>query len=196
MPLNPSTPRTLHHTRRVTYHGYERADGLWDIEGELHDSKTYATDTLTGAPPLPAGDPVHSMAIRATIDLSLVVHSIEVCMDAFPLQQCPRAQAALQGMVGCSMARGWRKSIDTHLGGVASCTHLRELLFNMATAAFQTLSEVLAATVPADVLPPYLGQCTGWDWNGEGVRVHYPQFFGRSDLAVKKPVPAQPSAPR
>ncbi len=196
MPLSPSASRTLHHTRRVTYHGYERADGLWDIEGELHDSKTYATDSLTGAPALPAGEPVHSMAIRATIDLSLVVHSIEVCMDAFPLQQCPRAQAALQGMVGCSMARGWRKSIDAQLGGVASCTHLRELLFNMATAAFQTLSEVLATTLPADVLPPYVGQCTGWDWNGEGVRVHHPQFYGRSDLALKKPAPAKPPGSR
>ena len=188
MPLNPSTPRTLHHTRRVTYHGYERTDGLWDIEGELHDSKPFEIGSLTGAAPLPAGAPVHSMAIRATVDLSMVVQSIEVCMDAFPLQGCPKAQAALQSMVGCNMGRGWRKSIDAHLGGVASCTHLRELLFNMATAAFQTLSETMAVTMPADVMPPYVGQCTGWDWNGEGVRVHHPQFFGRSDLAVKKPV--------
>jgi len=36
--------------------------------------------------------------------------------------------------VGCSMARGWRQAIQKHLGGVESCTHLRELLFNLATA--------------------------------------------------------------
>lgn len=192
MPLSSPAPRTPQHTRRVVYHGYQRADGLWDIEGELHDSKSYPTELLTGDPVLPAGSPVHFMAIRATIDTALVVHAIEVSMDAFPLRECPRARAALQALVGCSMARGWRKAIDTHLGGVASCTHLRELLNNMATAAFQTLSEVHAQSLPTDVVPHYVGQCSGWDWDGEGVRVHHPQFFGRSDLAVprKKTPPA------
>ena len=193
MPLSPPAPRTLQHTRRVTYQGYERADGLWDIEGELLDSKPRPTASLTGAPDLPAGTPIHFMAIRATIDLRLVVQAMEVSMDAFPLHECPRARAALQTMVGCSMTRGWRKSIDANLGGVASCTHLRELLNNMATAAFQTLSEALAHSLPADVVPPYVGQCAGWDWNSEGVRVHHPQFFGRSDLAVPRKKAADPA---
>lgn len=185
MPLSPPAPRTLEHTRSVTYHGYERADGLWDIEGELLDTKPHAKASLTGGPALPANAPVHSMAIRATIDLSLVVQSIEVSMDAFPLNDCPRARAALQTMVGCSMTSGWRKAVQTRLGGVASCTHLRELLNNMATAAFQTLSKALSETVPSDPdrAPPYVGQCTGWEWDGEGVRVHHPQFYKRKPMA-------------
>ena len=185
MPLSPSAPRTLHHTRRVTYHGYERADGLWDIEGELHDSKPFEIGSLTGAAPLPAGAPVHSMAIRATVDLSMVVQSIEVCMDAFPLQGCPKAQAALQSMVGCNMGRGWRKSIDAHLGGVASCTHLRELLFNLATATFQTVQGAFKSE--GDAPPRHLGQCTGWDFNGSGVQEHYPQFYGHVPRPASPP---------
>ena len=41
MPLSPPASRTLKPVRRVTYQGFERAAGLWDIEGELHDSKAY-----------------------------------------------------------------------------------------------------------------------------------------------------------
>ena len=37
--LPPAQARTLSHTRAVTYHGYRRDDGLWDIEAHLHDSK-------------------------------------------------------------------------------------------------------------------------------------------------------------
>ena len=178
MPLTSPAPRTLQHTRRVTYHGYARADGLWDIEGELIDSKPHATRSLTDSSPLPAGAPIHHMAIRATLDAALVVQAIEVSMDAFPLQECPRARAALQGMVGCSMAHGWRRAIQDKLGGVAGCTHLRELLFNMATAAFQTMSSVFTTSDP-DLPPRHLGQCTGWDLHGAGVQEHYPQFYRR-----------------
>lgn len=194
MPLSPPAPRTLSHTRSVIYHGYERADGLWDIEGELLDKKPYPTTSLTGGPNRVANAPVHSMAIRATISLALVVQAIEVSMDAFPLGECPRARAALQTMVGCSMTSGWRKAIEANLGGVASCTHLRELLSNMATAAFQTLAKAQSAALPSDRLPPYLGQCIGWDLNGEGVRMHFPQFSGRNDLVKGRKPDTKPAA--
>ena len=38
--LPPAQARVLSHTRAVTYHGYQRDDGLWDIEAHLRDSKT------------------------------------------------------------------------------------------------------------------------------------------------------------
>ena len=41
MPLPKSEPREPIHTRRFITHGFRRRDGLWDIEGELHDSKSY-----------------------------------------------------------------------------------------------------------------------------------------------------------
>ncbi len=140
MPLSAPVPRKTRHIRRVTYQGYEREDGLWDMEAELHDSKAQRHAFVS--PPRAfawRGDPIHHMWLRVTIDRQLVVHAIEAAMDAHPLQDCPQARPALQGMVGACMARGWRQAIAQHMGGVASCTHLRELLFNMATAAFQTL---------------------------------------------------------
>ncbi len=184
MPLSPPVERTAKHVRRVTYQGYQRSDGLWDIEGELHDSKSHDIEFIRDPGKIrKAGAAIHHMWLRVTINTDLEVQAIEATMDAHPLGGCPEALAALQSMVGCSMSRGWRKAIQEHLGGVASCTHIRELLFNLATAAFQTLSSEAFST-PTDGEPPrHLGQCTGWDFRGEGVKEFYPQFYQRETSA-------------
>jgi hypothetical protein len=93
------------------------------------------------------------------------------------------------------MARGWRQAIQKHLGGVASCTHLRELLFNLATAAFQSVPAVFAASNP-DEPPRHLGQCTGWDFNGNGVKEFFPQFYGRVPEAPATLVRASGTSPQ
>lgn len=177
MPLSPAAARQLQHVRRVHYQGFERADGLWDIEGELHDSKAYDAPAYRDASRQRlAGEPIHHMWLRVTVNHELVVQAIEVAMDAHPLRECPQAQPALQRMVGCSMARGWRQAIQQHLGGVAGCTHLRELLFNLATAAFQSVPSVFASPDPNQP-PRHLGQCTGWNLEGESVKEFFPQFY-------------------
>jgi hypothetical protein len=192
MPLTEIPDRTPQHLRDVRYRSFSRPDGLWDIEGELHDSKTYDAPVHRGEGLRHAGEPIHHMLLRVTVDRQLVVQAIEVAMDAHPLQDCPLAQAALQQMVGCSMARGWRQAIQKHLGGVASCTHLRELLFNLATAAFQSVTAVFAP--PANGDPPrHLGQCTGWAFDGNGVKEHFPQFYGRAPARHKDPGTATPA---
>lgn len=176
MPLSqPATPRKPSHLRQTTFRSFARDDGLWDIEGELHDSKFEDMVSPIDGSVRPAGAPVHHMHLRVTIDAQLTVHAIESAMDSTPLQECPRAQTALQTMVGCNMGRGWRKAIDHNLGSVASCTHLRELLFNMATAGFQTLTSAFANEDP-NAPPRFLNQCTGWDLRGEGARLLFPQF--------------------
>lgn len=189
MPLSPIPDRTPQHERDVRYRSYARADGLWDIEGELRDSKTHDIE-LSGGRHMPAGTAIHHMWIRTTVDARLAVQAIEVVMDSHPLGHCPEATRALQTMVGCSMARGWRKAINENLGGVASCTHLRELLFNMATAAFQSVPGVFGDADPSQP-PRHLGQCLGWDFNGPGVARYYPQFVGwQPGTGGVTPIPA------
>lgn len=192
MPLSAPVPRKTSHIRRVTYQGYEREDGLWDIEAELHDSKAHDMPSFRHQGVRLAGDPIHHMWLRVTIDRQLVVHAIEAAMDAHPLQDCPQARPALQGMVGACMARGWRQAIAQHMGGVASCTHLRELLFNMATAAFQTLPAAFGGGDP-DTPPRHLGQCTGWDFEGNGVKEYFPQFYGRGEANTQPSTPHNPT---
>lgn len=192
MPLSAPVPRKTSHIRRVTYQGYEREDGLWDMEAELHDSKAHDMPSFRHQGVRLAGDPIHHMWLRVTIDRKLVVHAIEAAMDAHPLQDCPQARPALQGMVGACMARGWRQAIAQHMGGVASCTHLRELLFNMATAAFQTLPAAFGGGDP-DTPPRHLGQCTGWDFEGNGVKEYFPQFYGRGEANMQPSTPHNPT---
>ncbi|WP_239237084.1 DUF2889 domain-containing protein [Comamonas aquatica] len=175
-PFPPHDFTPPQHIRQVHYRSFERADGLWDIEGELLDTKAIDLPRPNGSGVRKAGDPIHHMRIRVTVDTRLVVQAIEASLEAHPVQGCPGALAGMQRMVGCSMARGWRKAIDTHLAGIAGCTHLRELLNNMATAAFQSIVSAFSTT--PDQPPAYLGRCTGWDFHGPAVLQYYPQFAG------------------
>ncbi|MEG0317053.1 MAG: DUF2889 domain-containing protein [Comamonas sp.] len=177
MPLSqPTIARTPQHIRQVNYRSFEREDGLWDIEGELLDTKAIDLPRPNGEGIRKAGDPIHHMLIRVTVNTQLVVQAIEACMQAHPVQGCPVALDAMQRMVGCSMARGWRKAIETNLAGITGCTHMRELLNNMATATFQSIVSAFSTT--PDQPPAYLGRCTGWSFNGPAVMQYYPQFAG------------------
>ena len=50
MPLPPAAPRKNMHTRDIQCCGYERADGLWDIEGHLVDTKSFPARHRPRAP--------------------------------------------------------------------------------------------------------------------------------------------------
>jgi hypothetical protein len=185
MPLPPAQARTHAHTRHVTYRGYHREDGLWDIEAELTDTKTYALErTERGV--LPAGMPVHGMSIRVTVGDDLVIREIAACQDDKPFSECDQGIAPMQAMVGATLGPGWRQAIEKALGNQRGCTHLREMLFNMATAAFQTipayqsrLRRQAGVVMSPPTQPPYhLGKCIGWAYDGAVVVRHYPQFAG------------------
>ena len=64
--MKPLVARTPLHTRAITFRGYAREDGLWDLEGELHDSKHYDYDSSHGF--RRAGTPVHHLSLRVTVD--------------------------------------------------------------------------------------------------------------------------------
>ncbi len=182
--LSPSPQRRPLHTRRIIFQGFERDDGLWDMEGELHDSKHDDYESSEGV--RKAGEPVHHMFLRVTLGDDLRIHAIESRMQNTPFGECSSADASLQRMVGQTMGAGWRACIERHVGGVQGCTHLRELLFNMATAAFQTIPHAMAMRRRAAGLrehegaePPfYMGRCQTWDFNGPVVRRVAPQFVG------------------
>ena len=176
MPLPPAQPRRLLHTRHAHYEGFEREDGLFDIEASLLDTKTFAFE-VPGERTWEPGDAVHRMFIRLTVDLQLTVRDIEVAMDDRPHPECVGAQAPMRRVIGCSLRRGWRQAIEERLGKLQGCAHLRELLFNMGTAAFQTLARKLNEGQQQAGLPPAaMGGCLAWDPSGPMVARIYPQF--------------------
>ncbi|MDR2154264.1 MAG: DUF2889 domain-containing protein [Burkholderiaceae bacterium] len=176
MPLPPpSADRSHLHTRDVVYRGYHRTDGLWDVEAELRDTKTVPF-IIPHEGEWAAGQPIHGLAIRLTVDDNMMVHAVEVAMDHVPHGPCPQAAAPMQRLIGSRLNRGWRRAIEQHLGGIAGCAHLRELLFNMATVAFQTAVQSLML-VDREHPPPHLGRCVTWDFEGPVVRQRYPKFY-------------------
>jgi hypothetical protein len=182
MPLPEPAPRRHMHTRSVSYQGFQRADGLWDIEAEITDVKPFSFAGHDGQD-FPAGRPIHGMAIRLTLDEQLVIHAIATTVDHAPHAECQQGKAPVQQLVGARIGPGWRQAIEQALGGVRGCTHLRELLFNMGTAAYQSLYGVFernrrseqAAT--GQMRPPaHLNGCIAWDTRGPVTARQYPQF--------------------
>jgi hypothetical protein len=186
MPLPPAAPRRHLHTRSVAYRGFLREDGLWDIEAEMSDTKAYHFDRSDGRP-MPPGTPIHNMLIRLTVDERMTIRAIATSMDHTPFSECQQGNDPMQQMVGVTLGPGWRQAIEKALGGVRGCTHLRELLFNMATAAYQTVfpwreherREAGEAPAQRTEAPYHLGRCIAWDYDGPVVLRYYPQFAGR-----------------
>lgn len=128
----------LPHTRNIIYSGYLRSDGLWDIEGVLRDVRAYDSSSIY-RPVIRIGELLHDIWIRVTLNDEMTVMAIASSMDATPVNECPAAQSSVASMVGLTIGRGWREAINTRMGSVRGCTHMREMLFNLATATFHTI---------------------------------------------------------
>src|SRR5213076_387905 len=100
--------RELTHTRRVRFEGYKRADGLWDIEAHLTDIKNHDYRLKTGV--RRAGQPVHEMWVRITIDRGFTIVAAAASSDAVPYPGgCESIGPAYGGLVGLNLLRGFRK---------------------------------------------------------------------------------------
>lgn len=132
----PVTRRPVH-TRRIECAGYERSDGLFDIEGHMIDTK--ADDANLIFKVVPAGSPIHDMRIVVTVDSRLVIHRIEARTEAAPSRYCAEINAAYACLAGVAIGAGFMKEVRRRLAGTSGCTHLSELLGPIATTAIQTL---------------------------------------------------------
>lgn len=177
MPLSEPTPREPSHLRRIECRGYRRADGLWDIEGHLVDTKPVETKHAWRGR-LPADEPVHDMWIRLTIDAAMMVHDVEAAVDSSPYPPCPRAAPSLGALKGHRIAPGWSILVKRLLGGVKGCTHLTELLMPLATTAYQTLgNERRTAPLPQGVRPGKIDSCYAYASQREVVARFWPEFY-------------------
>jgi hypothetical protein len=179
MPLSQPAEREKLHTRRYEFGGYRRSDGLWDIEGRMTDTKTYAfRNEYRGE--IEPGVPLHDMSIRLTVDENLVVQDIEAETDAAPYGVCPAITPNFKRMIGVRVGRGWRQKVRETLGGIEGCTHLVEMLQAMATVAFQSLYPVLVKKVkdmPRNRRSPLIDTCHAFKSDGEIVKKTWPDHY-------------------
>jgi hypothetical protein len=130
------TREELHH-REIDLRFFRRSDGLFEVEGRLVDTKTHPFRRLLAEEDAPPGHHLHDITVRLVLDWELQVHAADAKMPATPFNICRGAAVALQSLVGLNIGAGWNKRVRELLGGVASCTHIVELLGPMATTVLQ-----------------------------------------------------------
>ncbi|MBM3643582.1 MAG: DUF2889 domain-containing protein [Alphaproteobacteria bacterium] len=215
MPLPTPAPRQHLHTRQVECRGYFRDDGLWDIEGRITDTKTYAHPNEWRGELRP-GDFVHDMSIRLTIDHKFTIVDVAAVTDSSPYSICGNVAPDFRKLIGLSIRGGFHREVRARLGGVHGCTHIVELLGPVATTAFQTVSSGKArelnrahrartgqAKPPSDPTAPakprrkpyVIDTCHAWSADGAVVRRWAPDFYTgpdaeavRAEAALKPPV--------
>ena len=183
LPLSPPAARALSHTRRIVLHGYQREDGLFDVEAQLTDTKTYAFATEDRGVIEP-GEALHGMSMRLTLDDTMLITHVEAQTDYSPYGICPQATPSFARLVGLRIGRGFLRAAAERVGGTQGCTHLRELLQQMATVAFQTLYPVLAKRAQsgpgqagAGEAPSLVNTCYAYRDDGPVVRRRWPDRY-------------------
>ena len=202
MPLPAPAPREHLHTRTVTCRGYLRLDGLWDIEGHIVDVKTYPFENEWRGR-VETGTPVHEMWIRVSIDDRMEIKAVAAATDHSPFQICPDILPNFQRLVGLKIGHGFTRDVRARLGGREGCTHIVEMLQQVATVAFQTTvseraramrkeQKTKAAPPEATADPSQTGEkapdkpkrrpivvdtCHAWRSDGPLVKRYLPDFF-------------------
>ncbi|SIS75507.1 DUF2889 domain-containing protein [Neptunomonas antarctica] len=180
MPLSPPANRIPQHTRTVICKGYRREDGLWDIEGHLVDVKDHdITSKERNNGLIPAGEAIHDMILRITIDLDLNILDAEASMDSTPFQYCKGISEAYKKLIGLQIKQGFTKVTKTLFGGENGCTHLLELLGPIATSAYQATyqeREKEDSWTAGNPLPAVMNTCHSWSQKGPVVQKHWPHF--------------------
>lgn len=179
----PGKPRKANHRRTIQIESFECDDNTVDIELRLVDSKHFEyVDRERGT--LTAGDPVHAINARISIDQDMKVLAIETDLEAMPFSYCQLSAVNTEKLVGKQLNKGWRHSVREALGSTNGCTHLAELLPLAATVAFQTkaisTSDTNRAAGRQDALetkPPFfVGACHSWALKSPITRKYFPQF--------------------
>jgi hypothetical protein len=171
--LSEPVAREEFHTRRLEIKGYRRSDGLWDIEGHLTDSRPFAHEGRA------AGEPIHDLWVRLTIDAAFLVHKAEAFTERGPYDACPLTNAGFAALAGLRIGPGWNRQARERVGGRTGCTHLYEMLGQMATAAMQTLwgAEEGEIRRRPDGRPSVVDTCYAWRADGPVVQRSYPEHY-------------------
>lgn len=163
--------RTTHvrkplHPRALTYCGFSTGDGLWDVEGHLVDAKDYSLERREGGLQQ-AGDPIHDMQLRVTVEASLKILDTKTQLFSTPLREYTSAADPMHPLIVPILVRGWSQAGNAAIGGLQDCTHRREFLFSMFAAATQKIPSHMGqqrrqkgkAPPPDSAASHYFGQC-------------------------------------
>lgn len=177
MPLSqPLRPRRKVHTRQITIEGYRRDDGMLELDACLRDTKE--VDYVLASGVRRAGDPVHEMHIRVTLDASFVIVDVEACSERVPYKgSCDTIAPAYKQLIGLNLLRGFRRTVSEMFADVRGCSHLTELLLSLPTAAVQTEATFRRDNEDSGEKPFQLDRCHALETSAEAVRKYYPKWY-------------------
>jgi hypothetical protein len=184
MPLSPTVTRKPLHSRNLALKGYHRDDGLLDIEGHLVDTKPFDIPNIDRGGQIRTGESLHEMWVRLTLDENLQVVDAEAVTDWAPFNHCQGAIHSFRNLIGLRIAPGWNSQVKAVLGGNNGCTHITEMLAQMATTAFQALNGLQKPGQPTDAKqekPAILDTCFGLATDGPVVAREWPEFYRPKD---------------
>ena len=184
--IDEPVARTLKHRRSFCYEVFEREDGLWDIEAQMQDRKTYPFTLASSL--RAAAEPLHSMVMRVTINNQFNIVDVKVKTLAAPyLKQCQTITPDYRKMIGLNIVKGFRPAIRELFSGVEGCTHLTELANSLPTVAIQGVGVELNVRHRNAVgdenagRPFQINQCHALAEDAEAVKLYYPRWYKNND---------------
>ena len=126
----------------------------------------------------PAGEPVHLMRVRITIDHSFDIVDAEACSDGVPYPgMCDTIGPVYRGLIGLNLVRGFRRTVGEMFADGRGCTHLTEMLLSLPTAAIQTFATFRRDNEDDGVKPFQLDRCHALETSAAAVRAYYPRWY-------------------
>jgi hypothetical protein len=169
------------HTRSIAIQAYRRADGLMDVEARLTDVKAHDFPLASGT--RPAGEAVHDMWVRITVNRDYDVVDAVTATDSMPYAgECNRINPDYRAMVGMNLKRGFRKAVLERFGEIRGCTHLTELIGLLPTATIQAFAGERRENIAATKGKPFqLDRCHALDTRGPAVAQYYPAWHRKDE---------------
>jgi hypothetical protein len=129
-----------------------------------------------------AGQPIHDMWVRVTIDRRFNIVAASACSDAVPYPGgCETIGPSYAKLVGLNLLKGFRRNVHELLGSVRGCTHITEMLGGLPTAAIQSFAGDVPEEADDGRKPFQLDQCHALETTTETVRQWYPKWYRSKD---------------
>jgi hypothetical protein len=134
---------------------------------------------------------MHRMALSVTIDSDFTIRDARAQISQAPWPVCGETAAAYRKLVGLRIGAGFIQQVRQILGGTLGCTHVTDLITQVANTYMQAsfpdrLARQFAISRDPRQWPDkstlaFVDQCHAWRQDGEALLREYPE------LAPKRP---------
>ena len=150
------------------------------LDARLTDVKDQDYEIASGV--RKAGDPVHDLRLRVTLDRRFTIIDAVAASDRVPYPGgCDTIAPVYRQLIGLNLVQGFRRTVGEMFADVRGCSHLSELLLSLPTAAIQTYATFKRDNDDTGEKPFQLDRCHALETSSPTVMRYYPRWYrGRS----------------